>query len=374
MTEAHPHVLLVDDNVQQLALMKAILESASYAVTACEGGERAIEEGLAREFDVLILDALMPDVDGFEVCEVLRSRGPNRTTPVAFVTGLVDSDTYEDAIQAGADEILAKPINRSSLLLRVRSLCHLNHVRKERDRRDAELAASRQERSELTEMLLSDLDNPLAVIHARSGLLGRSLGLADDLKEAVADIADAGRSLEELARILMDVLRSTEGTFDAYPEALDARALLHDVVGECEERGVRNRVTLQASVDPSVTGTLRLDEALVRRALLRLVEAGLRAAEQNGVVQVSASADAGRLTLSVHDDGPAIDSLALGAPASDADEASLTGHLPRSRGLGLVFCRLVAQAHGGDLSIESAPGEGTRVRLRLRELPAGPGA
>ena len=143
MTDARPRILIADDNVQLLGLMRSILESAGYDVTVCEDGGQVIEWARTQVFDILVLDALMPNVDGFEACEAIRAEGPNRETPVVFLTGMAEDATYEDAVEVGADEVLSKPLNRSSLLLRLRSLRRLSEARRERDRRASELDAVR---------------------------------------------------------------------------------------------------------------------------------------------------------------------------------------------------------------------------------------
>lgn len=235
--EPAPRILVADDNVQLLALLTSILESAGYEVTACEGGAPALAAAREREFDVVMLDLMMPDIDGFEICEAVREAGPNRATPIVFLTGMVDESTYEDAVAAGADEVLAKPLNRSSVLLRLRSLRRLNEMRGERDREQARLRAAQRERAELTELLLVDLEQPLNVMRARAGTLSRTLGLSPELAEATADVLRAQESLEEVARMLMDVHRSTEGRFRAYPEELDLGALVRSVAAAHHARG-----------------------------------------------------------------------------------------------------------------------------------------
>lgn len=363
-----PRVLIADDNVQLLALLRSILQSAGYEVTACEGGEQAIEHGRASSFDVLLLDAMMPEVDGFDVCEAIRASGPNRETPVVFLTGMVDASTYEDAVEAGADEILSKPINRSSLLLRLRSLRRLSAAREERDRRNAELRATRREQTELTELLLADLDAPLNTIHARASLLQRSIALPTDLHAPVAELAEAGRSLEEIARMLMDMLRNSEGKFVAYGEDVDLPTLVDEVCEELKEHTLGRPPVLELTVDPSLRSQpTQLDRALVRRALLRLMEGGIRAMEPGGVLRVSVQRIDGGVSLTVQDDGPPLSVDDRERIDTFEDSPSLTGRLPRSRGLGLVFCRVVAEAHGGSVEVASAPDNGTAVSLRLIE-------
>lgn len=352
-------ILVADDNVQVLGLVEAILRSEGYEVTLCEGGEAAIQAARSGAFDLILLDAMMPDVDGFDACEAIRTFPHLAGTPVVFLTGMTDEGTFEDATEVGADEVLSKPIRRSSLLLRVRSLLRLSALRADRDR-------SLAERAELTELLLSDLERPMNLVRHRATALAASPELPDSLRAGVEDLLHAEGSLASIVRNLMDVQRSVEGTFRAHGSEVRLTDLLARVVASwadrVAERGLGIEVQGRAPKDP-----VWLDEGLLVRALDNLVDHASRCARTS--IRLSASLTPDGATVSVHDDGDPLDEdEQRRLEVVDDGSATVTGRLPRSRGLGLVLCRLVTDVHGGKLGISSGP-EGTQVHLLLQALP-----
>ena len=380
MTRKTPlaRILVADDNVQILALVASILGSAGFEVVTCERGVRAVELAVEHRFDLILLDAMMPDMDGFDVCEQMRARPETATTPIAFLTGMTDQSTFEDAVEVGADEVLAKPVSRGSLLIRVRSLLRLGRLRDEleearavvQDQRE-QLMASRRERADLTELLLADLERPLNVIRARSASLLNGVHLPPAAQEAARDLVDAEQSLQEVVRILLDVYRGAEGRFTALPEDVELGELFDSVLAERQGRAERAGVAMEARIDPMLSGfPLQLDQGLLRRALGNLVDHSLFAVRPGGTIHLLAELDGHELQLGVRDDGGELgdeDQQRVDGPA-EPGESTLTGRLPRSRGLGLVLCRLVAESHGGALRIESGA-EQTTVWLRLRPIP-----
>ena len=380
MTRESPtaRILVADDNVQILALVGSILRSAGFEVVTCERGGRAVELSLENRFDLILLDAMMPDMDGFDVCELMRKRPETATTPIAFLTGMTDQSTFEDAVEVGADEVLAKPVSRGSLLIRVRSLLRLGRLRDEleqaqalvREQRD-QLMKSRRERADLTELLLADLERPLNVIRARSASLAGDVRLPAAAREASQDLVDAEEGLQEVVRILLDVHRGAEGRFTALPEAVELTALFDQVLLERRSRAERAAVALEARIDPMLAGfPLQLDRGLLRRALGNLVDHSLFAVRPGGTIVLLAELVGGQLSVGVRDDGGELegDDPQRLPSTTEPGESTLTGRLPRSRGLGLVLCRLVAEAHGGALEIDTGT-EQTTVWLRLRPIP-----
>jgi two-component system, sensor histidine kinase and response regulator len=379
-TTARPaRILVADDNVQILGLVEAILGSAGFEVVTCERGVRAVELAGLEPFDLILLDAMMPDLDGFDACEQIRARPDTAEVPIAFITGMTDASTFEDAVEVGADEVLSKPVSRGSLLIRVRSLLRLGRLRDERrqahalieEQRD-QLVASRREQADLTELLLADLEGPLNAIRARSGELARDVSVPLDVQIAAQQIEEAERALQEVVRTLLDVHNSAEGVFVARPEWVTLDEIFSTLLVERGRQARQLQVVLAADLDAAFGATsLHLDGALLRRALGNLLDHSLAAARPGSVVTLRGRTDpSGELALGVHDDARlAMDEQnRLDGPAGPG-ESTLTGRLPRSRGLGLVLCRLVAHAHHGRVAIRSADDSGTEVSLHILPLP-----
>jgi cyclic di-GMP phosphodiesterase len=134
-------ILVVDDDASNLLLLTEILKTAGYQVRAATNGEQALEEFKKRQPDLVLLDVMMPKLDGFEVCRRLKSDPETQLTPVVLVTSLAAARDRIKGIEAGADDFLNKPYDQAELLARVRSLLKLKARTDELDRAEMVLFA-----------------------------------------------------------------------------------------------------------------------------------------------------------------------------------------------------------------------------------------
>ncbi|MGH2457458.1 MAG: response regulator [Chloroflexota bacterium] len=152
--EAPSRILVIDDNPQNVALIRAQLERAGYAVSAATSGRPGIDIALAQPPDLILLDIIMPGLDGYEVCARLKAADLTRAVPIVMLTSLSDRADKIHALEVGADDFLSKPVDRAELLARARSLIRMKHLYDELVRsgdevaRQAELLAAEKSRVE----------------------------------------------------------------------------------------------------------------------------------------------------------------------------------------------------------------------------------
>lgn len=125
-------VLVVDDNPQNLELLCAYMEELpNVRLISATNGLEALETIASQNPDLLLLDIMMPQMSGFEVCKQIKSNPETRDIQVIMVTALNEVGDHERAVDAGTDEFLAKPVNRVELITRVKSLLRVRHLREE---------------------------------------------------------------------------------------------------------------------------------------------------------------------------------------------------------------------------------------------------
>jgi two-component system, OmpR family, alkaline phosphatase synthesis response regulator PhoP len=127
-------ILIADDNPQGVELLEAYLANGPYELRTAADGEQTLREVTAWRPDLILLDVMMPKVSGFEVCKRLRADPATRDVAVLMITALDQYSDIERAVDAGTDEFLSKPINKTELLLRVRSLLRSRQNKRELDR------------------------------------------------------------------------------------------------------------------------------------------------------------------------------------------------------------------------------------------------
>ena len=129
-----PRVLIADDNPQGVELLEAYLAGMEYEVRTAADGEETLREVAAWHPDLILLDIMMPKISGFEVCKRLRANPQTRDIAVLMVTALDQQADIDRAVEAGTNDFLTKPINKTELLLRVRSLLQSQIHKRELDR------------------------------------------------------------------------------------------------------------------------------------------------------------------------------------------------------------------------------------------------
>lgn len=124
-------ILIVDDNVANAELLEAYLKGSPWRLELALSGSEALEKVQSAKPDLILLDIMMPDMSGFEVCRTLKSDPATRDIPIVMVTALTELEDVEKAVEAGTDDFLSKPVNRIELLTRVKSLLHLRKLKSE---------------------------------------------------------------------------------------------------------------------------------------------------------------------------------------------------------------------------------------------------
>jgi len=367
-----PTVLVVDDNEANRSLASSTLEDEGHRVVLASGGAEAVAAFQRERPDCVLLDVRMPEVDGFEACRRIRALPGGAHTPVLFLTAQRDVDTFDQAIRAGGDDFLTKPIRPTELVVRVQMALklqrmgaelrgHYDVLKKQRD----ELMRLQFQRERLMAFVVHDLKNPVSAMDLNAQILLRDPGLPDSAREPAKQIRAEAQQLNRMILNLLDLSKAEEGKLGANPSRVNLPAIVASVFDELHAGARSREVTLRSDVRVE---RLHADPDLLRRTLANLIENAIRHAPQGTEVAVTASQDDGDVELRVADAGG-------GVPAELRDKVfdpfvqAETGDrtLARGgRGLGLTFCKSAVEAHGGRIWIEdAAPGAVFCVRLPL---------
>jgi two-component system, sensor histidine kinase and response regulator len=363
-------ILVVDDNAQNRALAQATLEDEGYEVLLASGGEEGIRAVETERPDCVLLDVRMPGTDGFAVCARIRALPEGSDTPIVFLTALRDVDTFDQALRAGGDDFLTKPVRPTELVLRVQAALRLRRMNAElrehydlvrRQRDDLMRVGLQKER--LTSFVVHDLKNPVNSLDLHAQVLLRQPDLPPLARSSVLHIRSEARALLRLILNLLDISKSEEGRLTPQITQVALAELVREIFEAFAIRAEAGQVSLKQEL---TTGSVNADPDLLRRVLENLIDNALRHAPVGTDLTLSARRVDGAVELRVADQGRGISPEQREKVFERFIQGSREEMLTRTgRGLGLAFCRLAVEAQGGTISIEDGnPGAVFCVRLR----------
>lgn len=369
-----PHILLVDDEERNLTLLESLLRPQGYHTSRAHDGETALRLAAAEAPDCILLDVMLPGLDGFAVCRRLKADPATAAVPVIMVTALQEREDRARGLEAGADDFLSKPVNMHELRARIRSLLRLRFLHEELAERLRQLAAAEALKEQLTHLLIHDLNGPLSALKVNlSILLAGMEGPLRPSQEGILTSALANAEhLARLIRTLLDIARLEEGRLPVKREPVSLRALAAAACAEQQPafraRGVALEVVIPADLPPVVG-----DEDLLGRTVDNLLRNALQFTPPGGRVTISARAEAGGVTLMVRDTGEGIPAAFREKIFDKFAQVEVGAHgRRRGTGLGLTFCRLAVEAHEGRIWVESEEGRGSCFFVALAGAGEGP--
>jgi signal transduction histidine kinase len=352
-------ILAVDDHPANLIALKAILEPLHCRVVTAQSGPEALEAAKDQKFAVVLLDVMMPGMDGFQTLDRMRQL-PHPPVPVIMLTAYeLNAGSMDKVWRLGQVDYILKPIPPELLRSKVAAFVSLHQRGEDLRRRDEALATKDRHIA----MLAHDLQSPLAAVVSSTDLLLRGdLGQAQ--RRGVERVRRSATRMSEMIRSLTDYARAGRGPIPILPTAMDLCQLCREVVEDFQDRDPARGIDLACS--GTLTG--EWDRNRLYQALSNLLANALRYGV--GDVAVRAQDDGDRVAVTVHNAGPPIPADRLPAIFRAFERG------PQDReglGLGLYIVRVIARAHRGEVSVTSSAEAGTAFTIRLPRV-AGPSA
>ncbi|MBI5768829.1 MAG: hybrid sensor histidine kinase/response regulator [Verrucomicrobia bacterium] len=366
-------VLVVDDDRMNLRILAGILRGEGYALIEGDSGERAMQLYAESSPDLVLLDVMLPGIDGFETCRRLKKAYGDDCAPVIFITAKNESDDVVEGLGAGGADYLPKPFKAKEVLARIRS--HLQNrllVEQQRSLVD-QLSRANAAKNKFLGMAAHDLRNPLASIRGLAEFLrdGVAGPLTVDQKDLIATIHSASQSMLELVNELLDVATIEAGELKLQLEAQNLADVIAKSVSLTNLEAAKKQT--RAHFTPAGPGpVLMIDAAKIRQVIDNLLSNAVKYSPPGSEIAVQLSTDASRGTCSfaVQDQGPGIPAGERDKLFKDFSRLSVrpTGG-EKSTGLGLAICRKIVEAHRGTITAENLPSRGCEFRVTVPLQP-----
>jgi two-component system sensor histidine kinase/response regulator len=370
-----PRILVADDVAANVELLRDQLSTFGFETLAAFDGPQALSLAFEQAPDLCILDVAMPAgalggedrAAGFEVCRRIKRDPRTKNIPIIFVTALNDTADRVRAIEAGGDDFLTKPHSRLVLGARVRSLLKLKGAA---DALEDALRAQRElvkARDDLMNMIVHDLKTPLTSVLATLEMVvdGDFGALSERQRGALAEAEGQAEDLLNLIENLLEVTKVEQSTISLTREPIAPAAFLAELVYDWQPRLQQDGATASADAtdDAPVFGA---DKVLLKRVFANLLQNALAHSPIGVNIRMTARRDGDAILFTVADNGP-------GIPKEYQDlifrkfEQVRSANAPKTRssGLGLTFCRVAVEAHGGRIWVQSEEGKGAAFHIRL---------
>ncbi len=365
-------LLVVDDNETNRDVLSRRLQMQGYATQSAADGAAALAAIGERVFDLVLLDIMMPDMDGYEVLRRLKADEKTRDLPVIMISAIGDLDSVVRCIEMGAEDYLPKPFNPTLLKARIGACLEKKRGHDREVRMFAELERNYQRlqelekmRDDLTNMIVHDLRTPLSSIMAGLQTIPM-LGPLDSPQQECCAIALRGcASLLGIINDLLDISKLEDGTPDLDIADLDIAELVEGSLEQVQSAAKHRGITWQREFAPDLP-ILAGDEGKLRRALVNLLGNAVKFSHQNGQITIGARTQENRMLLWVRDGGEGIPREAFERIFEKFGqvEGRKAGRA-MSTGLGLALCKMVVEAHGGHIRVESELGQGSTFTVEL---------
>ena len=398
-----PVILVVDDQPQNIELLEAYLVPNGYEIIMATSGEDALRKLSGNQIDLILLDVMMPGMDGFEVARRVRQDNTHRLLPIVLVSSLRETEDRVKGIEAGCDDFLSKPVDKTTLLARVRSLLKvkayndlMSNYRQELEseviRRTGELnnalenlklaeqdriaRAVAEEANRAKSLFVASMSHeirtPMNAILGFAQILERDPSLSPEQVEHVRIITRSGAHLLRLIGDVLDISKIESGQITLNETAFCLHDLLNDLELMFRSRVKAQGLQLLVDRDESLPRYVTADDGKLRQILVNLIGNAVKFTVTGGVaVRVRAEAVEGktgkdpealRLMVEVEDTGPGIHDEDMSC-IFDLFQQGEAGMKAGGVGLGLTISRKFVEMMGGEIAVTSQMGKGSCFRF-----------
>jgi signal transduction histidine kinase len=356
-----PNLLIVDDSPANLDLLSDLFRDKGFRVSPVPSGQRALQAARHEPPDLILLDIQMPDLDGYEVCARFKADPDLQAIPVIFISALDDAIDKVKAFGAGAVDYIAKPFQFEEVEARVRTHLALRRHERQLEANLRRLQTLEHLRDSLVHMIVHDLRSPVSGISLALELLQASPQPEPVVAAALLRAAaEAANSLKAMITQLLDISRLEAGQMPIKKEARDLGRTLQATVTSLATLLGPRRVSLHT---PELC-LAAYDDEIVGRVVTNLLTNACKFTRPDGEIRLAVARQAECARVTVTDTGRGIAPQYHQKIFEKFDQAELRQER-LGTGLGLAFCKLAVEAHGGQIGVESEPGRGSTFWFTL---------
>lgn len=363
-------ILVVDDVEANLLLTKAILSREGFIVSTAVNGLDALSKVEIEDPDLILLDVMMPVMDGYQTAMRLRENPDHIFTPIMFLTALNSPEDIVKGFSYGGNDFIAKPFNKEELIIRVKHQISLIAAKRIIEKQNAELTQTIQGRDKMYSVIAHDLRGPLGSIKMILDFLHQNLPMDIIGKENEEMLTVANQTAEDLFQLLDNLLKWTKnqmGRLNVVFQELNTEVVAQSVLEVYKSAAQLKGISLKVISDKQ---TLVWGDADMIKTILRnLIGNAIKFSYPNSTIEVSISCERNRIIISVKDNGCGIsDEDQKKLLRKDTHFSTFGTNKEEGSGLGLLLCQELVDKMNGEFWFSSAQGIGSIFSFSLPRL------
>ena len=370
-------ILIVDDVVSNVLLLKILLTNEKFQVCTANCGNACIEQAKAEKPDLILLDVMMPDISGFDTAVILKKDPETMDIPIIFLTALNNPSDLVKGFQVGANDFLTKPFNKEELVMRVMHQIQLVAAKRIIVRQNEELKRTISNRDKMYSVIAHDLRSPMASIRMVLNLAVNVVS-PDVVGEEIFGLLDkANRESEETHDLLDNLLKWTKsqldnllkwtksqtGRFNVVYQDVDIDDVVPGVVDIFKMIAEMKKIKLQY-LPAEEKLTVHADNDMIKTVIRNLISNAIKFTPEGKGIEVYYKREGDFARICVQDHGVGIAADRIDTIFHKGETTYGTGGEEGS-GLGLQLCQDFARKNGGDAYVESVEGEGSTFSFTI---------
>jgi len=367
--DKNPKILIIDDIAANIQVAANTLKKKNFNISYAKSGKLGIERANKISFDLILLDIMMPEMDGYQVCDILKNNEKTKEIPIIFLTAKIDEESIKKGFEHGGVDYISKPFKINELLARVNAHITLKITQEKYIKLNNELQIANKSKDRLLSIIAHDLRNPFSVLITFSKLL---LDTYDDFskKDTIKYLKTFYQTSKSGFNLLDNLLKwskSQSGIINFEPKEIDLHILSEETITLLSSQARSKNISLENNV--AQKSYVIADMNMILTVFRNLISNAIKFTKEGGKVKIYGNNDKEKYKIVVEDNG-------VGMSEDDIEKifridikhmkSGTSGE--RGTGLGIVLCKEFIEKNNGKIYAESKIGEGSKFIFTLPHI------